>query len=248
VCRLLVVDPRSAGDCIMSRKRRTEQLSVAFKDGLALGWAFGLSEAFKTSLDIRYETRVDVEASRAKERLLQRKLTDREKVSRPVWTQGVPAAYSFDRGHLFFDPPVAHLLPWDAALPLLRRSIVVTEARADAGALVEVLTDDDAEDTSVVIESNGTGPKKGSTGWVDVEVLYYRDGEVLKKEKTTRTQAALVDMLRTGKDPLEPSFEACYCRPSASTYSCLVCSPRRSLHHPETLSLFDGLDEVPSMP
>jgi hypothetical protein len=221
----------------MSRQRRTESLNVNFAGGMAAGWAFGVADAFRMTLDMRYDGRIDADASSAKELRLGRKLQPNEKVLRYVWTQGVPRAYSFGRGHIFHDPPIAHGLAWDVALPLLRRSIVVLDSKADPGALVEIHPDDGEE--SVVVEESGSNAKAGRAGWVDIEVLYYEDGRVVDKEKTTRTQAGFVDMLRTGKDPLNPAFDACHCGESSATYTCLRCS--RQTRQPETLPLFDGV-------
>jgi hypothetical protein len=230
----------------MSRKRRTENLSVTFADAHALGWAFGVADAFRVNLDVRYDARIDPEASSAKETRLGRKLQPDEKVMRYVWTQGVPAAYSFGRGHVFHDPPIAHTVQWDAALPLLRRTVVVHDSKADPGALVEVYRAEATEEAHEVIEQGLEATKAGGAGWVDIEVLYYEDGRVVAKEKTTRTQAALVEMLRSGKDPLNAAFDDCRCRESSGAYTCLrCCRPSRLL---ETLPLFEGLDATASLP
>jgi hypothetical protein len=226
----------------MARKRRTEQLSVDFKDGVAKGWVFGVADAFRVNLDIRFDSRIDAQASKAKEQRLGRKLQPHEKVVRRAWTQGVPAAYSLGRGHLFHDPPIAHQIVWEAALPLLRRSIVVLEAKADAGALVEVHVEEDTAESSVIVQEADNEEKAVvGAGWVDIEVLYYEDGRVVDKQQTTRTQQALVEMLRTGRDPLNSEFDGCRCGESSAMFSCLRCS-RTYRAEPETLSLFDGLD------
>jgi len=222
----------------MSRKRRTEILNLIFKEGMASGWAFGVADAFRVNLDMRYDGRIDADASRAKELRLGRKLQPNEKVLRYVWTQGTPAAYSFGRGHIFHDPPIAHRLPWDAVLPLLRRTVVVLDSKVDPGALVEVHVDEDQEE-SVVVKESGDNVKT-QAGWVDIEVLYYEEGRVVSREKTTRTQAAFVDMLRTGKDPLNPAFDACRCSEAATDYTCLRCVLRTR----QSPSVLSGAEKV----
>lgn len=46
------------------RIRRTEDLGIVFKVGLAEGWAFGVDEAFKDALDIHLHAYVDSERTR----------------------------------------------------------------------------------------------------------------------------------------------------------------------------------------
>jgi hypothetical protein len=212
----------------MTRSKRVEHLNPVFSNGMADQWVFGVADAFRVNLDIRYDARVDSVASKAKELRLGRKLQPNEKVKRYVWTQGAPPAYSFARGHIFHDPPIAHRVSWDAVLPILRRSIVVLDARADPGALVEVHSDEESDSASLVVEEDHVKSDSRGPGWVDIEVLYYDGGQLVTKEKTTRTQSALVDMLRTGTDALNASFNLCRCNSSSATYTCLKCSPRVS--------------------
>lgn len=179
-------------------RRRTEQLSIEFEDGLAKGWAFGVADAFRINLDIRLDQRIDSFASKAKELAIGRKLQPNEKMLRKVWTRGVPPAYSFARGHMFHEPPEAHSLPWDQALRVLRRSIVVLDAQPDAGALIEVLAKDDEDESSSVMEVSDASNKRG---WVEIEVHYYESGEFQRKESTVMFQAAFSEFLRTGEIP-----------------------------------------------
>lgn len=179
-------------------RRRTEQLGVEFVAGLVEGWAFGVVESFKTNLDIRLDQRIDPVASKVKEQKLGRKLNANEKVLRKVWTRGAPPAYSFTRGHMFHEPPEAHKLPWDEALKVLRRTVSIIDARPDAGALIEVLAQDDDAEGASVVESDG---QSGTRGWVEVEILHYEAGTFQRKERTVMFQSAFADFLRTGVQP-----------------------------------------------
>lgn len=118
----------------MSRARRTETLNADFVDGYARAWAFGVHEAFRAPLDISLDTRMDREANAALAERLGRKPTAAERIVRTVWTQGNPPAYAFSRGQLMHEPAVVHTLPWEEALPLLQRSVLVLDAQPDAGA------------------------------------------------------------------------------------------------------------------
>lgn len=180
----------------MSRKRRTETLSVNFVDRQAEGWAFGVGEYFRMQLDIRLDERVDTVASNAKKERLGRKLEPSEKVSRSVWTQGDPPAYSFDRGHVFHEMKESQ--------EGVRRSIVVLLSRPDPGALVEArIADEDGVEATVVAEAQADSAK---VGFVDYEVLSYKNGLLIKdeqgfaiKEQSSRTQVGFVELLRIGR-------------------------------------------------
>ena len=183
----------------MSKKRRTENLSVKFVNRQVEGWAFGVADAFRTQLDIRLDERIDKEGNKKKEAALGRKLEPSEKLKRRVWTQGDPPAYSFDRGHMFHEPPECHSLPWSMALPLLKRTVTVLLAKPDAGALVEARTSDEqGEESTEVIEVETTADASGG-GWVDYEIFTYENGALVGREKFSRSQAAFVALLRTGK-------------------------------------------------
>lgn len=182
----------------MSNRRRTEALNPNFDGGMAVGWAFGVADAFQMNLDIRYDQRIDSAASKAKELQLGRKLKPNEKVTRFVWTQGTPPAYSFARGHIFHDPPSAHSGVWSEELSTLRRSIVILDAKSDSGALAEIATPDaSGDETTIVIESESES-ESDSNGWVDFEIHYYKDGQLMGREKSSRSQSAFVELLRTG--------------------------------------------------
>lgn len=183
------------------RNRRTEDLSVKFVNRQAEGWAFGVADAFRMNLDIKLDQRIDKEANKAKEVKLGRKLKANEKLTRRVWTQGSPPAYSFDRGHYFHEPPVCHLLSREDAAPLLRRSIMVLRAKPDAGALVEAnIPDAEAEgdDATVVVESE---TEDVGGGWVDYEVLTHEAGKLVSREQFSSSQTTFAEVLRTGQLP-----------------------------------------------
>lgn len=179
----------------MSKRRRTEELSVRFVDRQVEGWSFGVGDCFRTQLDIRLDQRMDTEANKAKKELLGRALSAPEKVSRPVWTQGSPPAYSFDRGHIFHE--------LEASNDGVRRSIVVLLARPDPGALLEqsAINDAGAEETQIAEADESDGKE----GFVDFEILKYKSGVLVVneegyaiKEQSSRTQAGFVELLRTG--------------------------------------------------
>jgi hypothetical protein len=180
----------------MSNRRRTENFSVRFVEQRAEGWAFYVGNFFRMQLDIRLDQRMDVIANKEKKERLGRPLTSGEKIIRAVWTQGDPPAYSFGRGHIFHEVGTSN----DG----IRRSIVVLLGKPDPGALVERETTDEAgSETTLVAE---TEEADGKEGFVDYEVLTYRDGVLVVneeghaiKEQSSRTQAGFVELLRTGR-------------------------------------------------
>lgn len=183
------------------RNRRTENISVNFVNRQAEGWAFGVADAFRMNLDIKLDQRIDKEGNKAKEAKLGRKLEPSEKLTRRVWTQGSPPAYSFGQGHYFHEPPVCHLMAWDQALALLRRSIMVLRAKPDAGALVEAQVPDaemEGDETTLVVESEA---EDIGGGWVDYEVLTYEAGKLVNREQFSSSQTAFSETLRTGQAP-----------------------------------------------
>jgi len=84
------------------RRKRLESFDIVFKDGMADGWVFGVVEAFREQLDIKWN------------------------IGMRAWTQGSPPLYCFDVGHVFHDPPhsrnTAHAR---------QRTAQVMEARSD---------------------------------------------------------------------------------------------------------------------
>ena len=180
----------------MSKKSRSENLSVTFKAQQADGWAFAVGECFRTQLDIRLEERMDTEANLEKKNRLGRSLEPSEKVKRSVWTQGTPPAYSFGRGHIFHEV--------EESPEGVRRSIVVLLARPDPGAPVEKQsTDETGTEVTVVTETEEGGSKDG---FVDYEILTYRNGTLVSdadgsavKEQSSRTQAGFAELLRMGR-------------------------------------------------
>lgn len=183
-----------------SRRRRTETLNVSFKNGLADGFMFGVPDVFRMNFDIRLDQRVDIEASKQKERRSGRKLMHGEKVMRTVWTQGNPPAYSFDRGHMFYEPPGAHQVGWGGALPNLRRCVSVLRAKPDAGALQRSLDLNESVEIVSTISESESG-SANAKGWVDFELLVYKDGVVTERMKHSMSQALFVEFLRTGELP-----------------------------------------------
>ncbi len=180
----------------MNKKRRSETLSIVFVNRQVDGWAFVVGDCFRMQLDIRLDARMDTEANLEKKKRLGRPLEPSEKVSRSVWTQGLPPAYSFDRGHVFHEI--------EESQEGVRRSVVVLLARPDPGALVETQSfDETGTEATVVTETDEDG---GKGGFVDYEVISYRNGKLIAnaegfaiKEQSSRTQADFVALLRTGQ-------------------------------------------------
>jgi len=181
-------------------RRRTEHVDIEFTNGFAKGWAFGVVDAFRLNLDIRLDQRIDSVASKAKENAVGRKLQPNEKVLRRVWTRGVPPAYSFSRGHLFHEPPEAHTSPWGEASKVLRRTVSIVDAQPDAGALIEVLPQEEDDTAGREVTESA---ESGRRGWVEMEILHYSFGNLQHKEKTLMYQSAFAEFLRTGQMPLQ---------------------------------------------
>lgn len=80
----------------------------------------------------------------------------------------------------------------------------MTLARPDPGALKEVKgTDESGSEITLVSESEVSN---GAQGFVDLEVLTYENGNIrvgrdgfLLKQQSSLTQAAFVELLRTGR-------------------------------------------------
>jgi hypothetical protein len=96
---------------------------------------------------------------------------------------------------MFHDPQTAHIGPWSDALPTLRRTILILDAKADDGALSEILINIEDDDATVRVESESASSDEG---WVDFEVYHYSGGQLISREKSSRTQAGFVEVLRTG--------------------------------------------------
>ena len=191
----------------MSRARRTETLNAEFVDGYAQGWCFGVHEAFRAPLDISLDTRMDRAANQELAERLGRKPTAAERITRTVYTQGNPPAYAFSRGQLMHEPAIVHTLPWQEALPRLRRSVMVLDAQPDAGALPEALeeasqTDEALDDEPASTPDDGTDTASGTaSGWVDIELYHYDQGRISRRERHRLSQAGFVQLLKDGVLP-----------------------------------------------
>lgn len=180
----------------MSKRLRTETMSVTFVNRQVDGWVFGVGDCFRMQLDVRLDKRVDAQANLEKRNRLGRKLEPSEKVTRSVWTQGIPPAYSFDRGHVFHEI--------EESKDGVRRSIVVLFARPDPGALVETQSADETGTEITAVTEPEVDSSKG--GFVDYEVISYKDGVLITsaegfavKDQSSRTQAGFAALLRTGQ-------------------------------------------------
>lgn len=180
----------------ITRARRSEVLNVEFVGGLAKGWTFGVVDAFRPQLDIRLDDRVDKEGEAEKRKQLGRPLKHDERVFRRVWTQGDPPAYGFERGHVFHFPAECHLQTPKVGRPKTVKTIIVLEARADAGALSPNVGGEGAA------VAKTTQPEIAHTGggWVDYELFEYDEsGRPVSVLKSSLTQTAFVQLLRTGQ-------------------------------------------------
>lgn len=192
----------------MSKRRRTESPNAVFEEGYARGWAFGVPEAFRASLDISLDMRADKAANEALAESLGRKPTAAERVMRPIWTQGSPPAYSFSRGSMLHEPAQAHTLPWAEALPILTRSVVVLDAKPDGEASSAGSSPAPGSDTAPAAgdAASDTAPSPESepaitngNGWVEFELYHYENGSVTHKENRRLSQQAFVRLLQTGQ-------------------------------------------------
>ena len=180
----------------MSRQRRTETLSVCFANREVEGWKFRVGDCFSMQLDIRLEDRMDTRANAEKKKRLGRNLEFSEKIKRRVWTQGVPPAYSFYRGHFFHEI--------EESQDGTRRSILIVLARPDVGALREIqVVDNEGFEVTVAVETDG---ESRGGGFVDYEIFGYKHGKLITdrsgfaiKEQSSRTQAGFAELLRTGQ-------------------------------------------------
>lgn len=83
-------------------------IGVCFVDGFAQGWAFALPESFRSSLDIKWAPRVV------------------NKTTEYQWVQG--DYYSFSRGDIIYDTPLAYQNTWAEALTHIKRLVQITKA------------------------------------------------------------------------------------------------------------------------
>lgn len=190
----------------MSKRRRTESPNAVFEQGYARGWAFGVPEAFRASLDISLDMRADKAANDALAESLGRKPTAAERVMRPIWTQGTPPAYDFSRGSMLHEPAHAHTLPWADALPILTRSVVVLDAKPDgevsslsptgSNTVTAAGDIDSGPDAALPPESEHTSAN--ANGWVEFELYQYEKGTITQREQRRLTQNSFVHLLKNG--------------------------------------------------
>ena len=93
-------------------------------------------------------------------------------------TEGRPPLFSFAKGDVMHDPPIAHRLAWSDALPVLRRSVQVDEATPARAA---------------------EGPDNNADpGEVRATLRRYSGGELVAAEALVCSQAEFVRLLRDG--------------------------------------------------
>lgn len=153
------------------RNRRNEDYGIVFANGCCDGWAFDVCDAFRTSLDIGYGPLVDKEATAA----ARRKNPKAKAVQRMVWTRGVPPLLSFERGHVFYEPPGVRVMAWGEALKVLRRVLRVTDGAPDGDADLN--------------------------GWVVFTVEHYEGGRIVRRGSHRCSQAEFEVVLRSGALP-----------------------------------------------
>ena len=107
------------------RSKRQTSLDIAFPDGWAEGWAFGVPVACREALDIKLTARV-VKSAAA------------ERHKEQIWTRGQPPEYSFDLGDTFHAPAKAATLPWHQAVKHLNLSLQIV-GRVDTDLIVAAI-------------------------------------------------------------------------------------------------------------
>lgn len=157
----------------INRRRRTEDLGVVFKDGIAEDWFFGVPTVFREAMDIRCLPYVDREATR---KLRKEKGTTKDengalyRVLTSRWTRGIPPSRSFKEGDCFYRPAEVREMVWGEALKILTHLLTVKDAQSD--------------------NDDGTG------GWVEFEWTVYGHSKTTHRQKMT--QAEFEDFLRFG--------------------------------------------------
>jgi hypothetical protein len=150
------------------RNRRAEEFGITFEACLAQGWAFDVCEAVRAAMDIDYRMLVDRERTKTARRANRQA----KSIYRYVWTRGVPPLLSFERGHVFYDPPGMRSLAWDKALKVLGRAVRVTEAAPDGD--------------------------YDRNGWVQFTLDHYEAGQVVRSETCRCSQTDFEVFLRSG--------------------------------------------------
>ncbi len=187
----------------MDNRNRTENIGIAFENGIAKDWAFDVPDAFRSSLDITYMQRADKEANAALKAELGRPLKAHEKTWRMVWTRGDPPSYSFQDGDVFYDPPGVRAMDWSKALEVLCRVVSILRANPDPFALQHQISEEDEpapeDQEKQEIASAGRG-----SGWVKYRVFYYEAGQIARQESGDLRQSDFAEFLRTGiiADPM----------------------------------------------
>jgi hypothetical protein len=155
------------------RAKRDEIYDVIFVNDCCEGWAFDVCESFKLSLDIDYTWRVDKERTKAAKKLNKKA----KSIYRRVWTRGAPPLLSFERGHVFYDPPGARAMSGTEMAKVLRRTVRVLEAVADGD--------------------------QDRNGWVMFAVEHHEGSKVARRDMYRCSQAAFEVFLRSGEPPAE---------------------------------------------
>lgn len=154
---------------LRKREIRTTDIDIVFENGTAKGWAFDVSQVFQAALDINLTPRVDKERTRAARKLNKKAPA----IVRQVWTRGVPSLLSFERGHIFYDPPGPRFMVWSDALHTLKRSVQIKDAAPDGD--------------------------RDRNGWVQFEICYYEAGQVVRREQHRCSQTKFERFLRRGE-------------------------------------------------
>lgn len=106
------------------RLKRSEEVPVKFdpETGLAIGWVFGVSTAFKAALDIKPTPRVKLHPTR-----------EGVKIETSVETVGAPQLYSFSAGDVFHGPALTQNRTWTDHLEGPSTSLQIQKATPDTG-------------------------------------------------------------------------------------------------------------------
>lgn len=163
----------------MAKQKRSEEVSVDWANGYAAGWKMAVPPCFREALDIRWSPRVkDVLGADGKPVMGEDGKPQREEVS--VLTEGVPPLYSFQPGYTLYDTRAAYEGCWGDSLRKIGFGLVVESARPDTWA-------EDAKADGLVTFQVWR-PKRDRSG-------------LARGEEQTVSQAAFVEILRSGKLP-----------------------------------------------
>jgi hypothetical protein len=139
-------------DLVLQSNRRSETLIADFSSGFAKGWAWAVRKDFSTALDISLASRV-VKGKRVA----------------PVMTSG--SLFTFSKGDILYDTPLAYSETWSESLNRITRSLEVVSA---------------------------TSCEIGFKGFVEAQLYEKKDGQLVKASLVRGSQSQFVRGLILG--------------------------------------------------